>query len=130
MIQKINAYDDSLPWGSHAYYVATRYKELSLISQQMGTKVFYVELAAGGRILPHSQKEAQLLFCIEGTGTFWLNDAETTLRAGDMLYVPAEAVQGAVNEGEGRLRLLVSRAPEEGGLEMRDLLRRWWAGKQ
>ena len=126
MIQKINAYDDALPWQTHAYHLATRYKELSLMNQVIGAKLFYVEIAAGGRILPHSQKHAELLFCIEGTGSFSLNQADTPLRAGDMLQIPPNAVQGVVNQGDRLLRLLLIRAPEEARVELKEWLKMWW----
>jgi mannose-6-phosphate isomerase-like protein (cupin superfamily) len=126
MNTKINTHDDKLPWQSLAYYVAARYKELSDISQMIGTQAFYVEIAAGGRILPHSLARPELLFCIEGSGTFSLDDSHSPLEAGDTLYVPRESVRGITNDGESLLRLLAIRPIEEAKVELKDLWRMLW----
>ncbi len=126
MNTKINAHDDSLPWQSLAYYVGARYKALSDISQMIGTQAFYIEITAGGRILHHSLARPEFLFCIEGSGTFSLDDSHSPLEAGDTLYVPHERVRAITNDGESVLRLLAIRPIEEVKLEFKDLWRMLW----
>lgn len=126
MNTKINAHDDNLPWQSLAYYVAARYKALSDVTQMIGTQAFYIEIAAGGRILHHSLARPELLFCIEGSGTFSLDDSPSPLEAGDTLYVPPERVRAITNDGEKTLRLLALRPIEEVKVELKDLWRMLW----
>jgi len=129
MIPKINVYDDGLAWQTHAYHLAARQKELTITNQALNGTLFLVEIAVGGRILPHSQPQSELLFCIEGTGRLSLSKAQTQLKRGDMLQLPAEVVRGIVNEGPQILRLLVIRTEvEEPQLELKEWVRRWWGG--
>lgn len=125
MIVKTNLYAEGLPWQQEAYYLAARYRQVSLAGLRLEAATFlYIEVAAGGRILPHAQPEPEWLFCMEGSATFNLDEEETTLAAGDALLVPARAVQGLLNDGPAPLRLLLVRVasatpPPEVGLLLR-----------
>ena len=48
---------------------------------------------------------------LDGTVTFWLDDAEMAGRAGDFLLVPRGASHTFGNQGDGPARLLVLHAP-------------------
>lgn len=129
MIPKINVYDDGLAWQTHAYHLTARQKKLTITNQALNGLVYLVEISVGGRILPHSQPQIELLFCIEGTGTLSLSKFDTQLKRGDMLQLPAEVVRGIVNEGQQALRLLVIRTEiQEPEVELKEWLRRWWGG--
>ena len=127
MIPKINVYEDGLAWQTRAYHLAARQKEVRLMNQALNGTLFFVEIAVGGRILPHSQPQTDLLFCIEGIGTLSLSKASTILKTGDMLQLPADIVRGIVNEGQQVLRLLVVRTEaEEEQVELKEWVRRWF----
>ncbi len=113
MIRKQNADERSLTWQSHAYHVSARFKVLEVGGMARTTRVLYVEVDVGGRILPHAQKQSQLLYCLEGAGIFSLDGEETELRKGDSVAIPRQQVQGVRNQGDVPLRLLVIQAAEE-----------------
>ena len=54
---------------------------------------------------------SEAFFVLDGTVTFWLDDAELTGGAGDFLLVPRGASHTFGNQGEGSARLLVLHAP-------------------
>jgi quercetin dioxygenase-like cupin family protein len=125
VIRKLNVEEPTVPWESYAYHLATRFKRLALEDLAPTMQALYVEVEVGGRILPHAQKHAELLFCIEGEGVFSLDEEETELRTGDSLVIRRGGVQGVRNEGETSLRLLVIEATSEGAARggwLRELL--------
>ncbi len=113
MIRKQNVDERSVPWQSHAYHVSARFKTLEVGEMASAARVLYVEVEVGGRIIPHAQKQSELLYCLEGEGIFSLNGEETELRAGDSVAIPRQQVQGVRNQGDEPLRLLVIQAAEE-----------------
>ena len=113
MIRKQNVEERSIPWQSHAYHVWARFKVLETAGLPLAARVLYVEVEVGGRILPHAQKQSELLFCLEGEAIFSLDGEETELRAGDSVAIRREQVQGVRNQGNVPLRLLVIQAAEE-----------------
>lgn len=54
---------------------------------------------------------SEAFFVLDGTVTFWLEDAELTGGAGDFLLVPRGAAHTFGNQGERPARLLVLHAP-------------------
>ena len=54
---------------------------------------------------------SEAFFVLDGTVTFWLDDAELTGGAGDFLLVPRGASHTFGNQGDGPARLLVLHAP-------------------
>ncbi len=54
---------------------------------------------------------SEAFFVLEGTVTFWLEDAELTGGAGDFLLVPRGAAHTFGNQGDRPARLLVLHAP-------------------
>jgi mannose-6-phosphate isomerase-like protein (cupin superfamily) len=54
---------------------------------------------------------SEAFFVLDGTVTFWLDDAELTGGAGDFLLVPRGASHTFGNHGDGPARLLVLHAP-------------------
>lgn len=113
MIRKQNVDERSLPWQSHAYHISARFKTLEVAGLALTARVLYVEVEVGGRILPHAQKQSELLFCLEGEGIFSLDGEETELRAGDSVAIPRQQVQGVRNQSDEPLRLLVIQTVEE-----------------
>jgi mannose-6-phosphate isomerase-like protein (cupin superfamily) len=106
MSAKSNAFDPSLPWQSAAYYIAARHRELAGATLLQTPQVRYIEVEAGGRILPHAHGQPELYFCIDGHGVFTRNKESVPLEAGDYLLVPPGCIQGLDNTGKHPLRLL------------------------
>jgi mannose-6-phosphate isomerase-like protein (cupin superfamily) len=106
MRSKANAYDPSLPWQSAAYYIAARHRELAGSTLLQTPQVRYIEVEAGGRILPHAHGQPELYFCIDGHGAFTRNQESIPVEAGDYHLVPPGCIQGVDNAGELPLRLL------------------------
>ncbi len=123
MIQKFNAFDDSLPWRSSAYHVAARYKELE---SGAGLRIHYVEVEVGGRILPHAPKRTEFFFILDGEGSVSLDAEESPCHAGDCFLAPSDRVRGVVNKGTSPLRLLLIQPHDQswGLLSAIPLLRR------
>lgn len=130
MIAKRNLFAEGLPWQQEAYYLAARYRQVDLAGLNLEAATFlYIEVAAGGRVLPHAQPWPEWLFCIEGSASFTLDEQESDLSTGDTLLVPAHAIQGLLNDSAAPCRLLLIRVasatlPPEAGLLMRLLKRR------
>ncbi|MGH2541973.1 MAG: cupin domain-containing protein [Ardenticatenaceae bacterium] len=123
MISKRNVNDEDVPWRSGAYHVAARYRELAVGA---GGRIQYVEVEVGGRILPHAPKQEQVWFCLDGEGSFIVDNEETTCRSGDCLAAPRNSVRGVVNQGTAPLRLLIVQARGNGWnpLSLLSLVRR------
>ncbi|MBA3534490.1 MAG: cupin domain-containing protein [Ardenticatenales bacterium] len=113
MIPKANARESTLPWQSDAYHVAARYKELDTLWEGEGVQVQYVEVEAGGRILPHTRKTTELLYCLTGEGRFTLDKEEIAISSGDCFVAPRHRVQGVSNQGGAPLHLLIIQLPDE-----------------
>lgn len=128
VIRKLNVAEPAVSWESYAYHLATRFKRLELDELTPTLQALYVEVEAGGRILPHAQKRSELLFCIEGAGIFSLDEEETALGAGDSIVIRRGGVQGVRNQGDAPLRLLIVEATEgeaaSGSVWLRWLARR------
>jgi mannose-6-phosphate isomerase-like protein (cupin superfamily) len=113
MIPKSNASDSDLPWQSSAYHVAARYKALDTRWEAEGIQVQFVEIEAGGRILPHAQKTTEVLYCLAGEGHFSLDTEEVAISSGDCIVAPRRQVQGISNRGNVALQLLIIQLPDE-----------------
>jgi mannose-6-phosphate isomerase-like protein (cupin superfamily) len=68
---------------------------------------------AGARTPPPHRHDtcSEAFFVLDGTVTFWLDDAELTGGAGDFLLVPRGASHTFGNQGDQPARLLVLHAP-------------------
>lgn len=113
-------------WGTSPHHVATRFKDLGTEGATDGVKTLYVEIAPGGRIMPHAHG-AEVFFVLEGHGRFSVGSKEAAIRSGDRIIVPRGRVQAVINEGEGPLRLLAIQPPSGPryfGAKFIDLLRR------
>lgn len=113
-------------WGISPHHVATRFKDLGTEGATDGVKVLYVEIAPGGRIMPHAHG-AEVFFVLEGEGRFTVGSEEAPIGPGDRIIVPRDRVQSVVNVGESPLRLLAIQPPSGARyfwLKFLDLLRR------
>jgi quercetin dioxygenase-like cupin family protein len=68
--------------------------------QLMSVEVFFKAGAVG---YEHRHVHEQICYCLAGEFTFTIEGDETTLRAGDSVFVPSSALHGAVCLVEGRL---------------------------
>jgi mannose-6-phosphate isomerase-like protein (cupin superfamily) len=71
---------------------------------------------------------SEAFFVLDGTITFWLDDAEVTGGAGDFLLVPRGAAHTFGNQGTEPARLLVLHAPAMDGY-FSELHRLWASGQ-
>ena len=55
----------------------------------------------------------QVLVFVEGTGTAKIGDTETSVRAGDLSFVPSGVFHNFVNTGDGPLKLYTLYSPPE-----------------
>jgi quercetin dioxygenase-like cupin family protein len=61
---------------------------------------------------PHDHVDQdKFYYVMEGNGRFQLGDEQRTASTGEVVWAPAGMVHGVVNEGNGRLTLLVGIAP-------------------
>lgn len=61
---------------------------------------------------PHTHDDQdKFYYVVEGSGRFWLGEAQVTAVAGEVVWAPAGLLHGVKNEGDGRLTLLVGIAP-------------------
>lgn len=104
----VNVHSDDLEWETASYHVASRYKNLETEQIVDGIRMFFVEVAPGGRVMLHAH-EAEALFVLAGKGVFTLGREEVAIAAGDRIVVPRDYVQGVVNTGNEPLRLLAAR---------------------
>lgn len=113
-------------WGISPHHVATRFKDLGTEGATDGVKTLYIEIAPGGRIMPHAHG-AEVLFVLEGQGRFSIGSEEAAIQPGDRIIVPRGRVQAVINEGATPLRLLAVQPPGGAkyfGAKFIDLLRR------
>lgn len=125
-VDVVNVYSDDLTWETASYHIASRYKNLGTEHTVDGIRMFYVEVAPGGRVMLHAH-EAEVVFVLEGEGVFTLGGDDVTIAPGDRIVVPRDYVQGVVNTGDTRLCLLAAR--QTSGirfywLKLRDVIRR------
>ena len=71
---------------------------------------------------------SEAFFVLDGTITFWLDDAEVTGGAGDFLLVPRGAAHTFGNQGTEPARLMVLHAPAMDGY-FSELHRLWASGQ-
>jgi len=71
---------------------------------------------------------SEAFFVLDGTITFWLDDAEVTGGAGDFLLVPRGAAHTFGNQGTEPARLMVLHAPAMDGY-FSELHRLWSSGQ-
>lgn len=61
---------------------------------------------------PHDHVDQdKFYYVMEGNGRFQLGNEQRTASTGEVVWAPAGMVHGVVNEGNGRLTLLVGIAP-------------------
>jgi len=61
---------------------------------------------------PHDHTDQdKFYYVMEGNGRFQLGNEQRTASTGEVVWAPAGLVHGVVNEGNGRLTLLVGIAP-------------------
>ncbi len=69
-------------------------------------------LEPGQAQAPHDHAgQDKFYYVVEGVGRFQVGDEHATARPGGVVWAPAGVVHGVVNEGDGRLTLLVGIAP-------------------
>lgn len=104
----VNVFSDDLEWETASYHIASRYKNLETEQIVDGIRMFFVEVAPGGRVMLHAH-EAEVLFVLGGEGVFTLGRDKVGIARGDRIVVPQDYVQGVVNTGSEPLRLLAAR---------------------
>lgn len=127
-IDVVNVYSDDLDWETASYHIASRYKNLQTARTADGLRMFFVEVAPGGRVMLHAH-DAEVFFVLAGEGVFTLERDDVAIAPGDRIIVPRDYVQGIVNTGSEPLRLLAAR--QTTGLrflvlKLRELLRRFF----
>jgi len=68
----------------------------------MGT----LELPPGSCLEAHHHAPLEAYYITEGSGTLWLGDEPRAVRAGDVVYIPGDAVHGVRNTGGEVLKLV------------------------
>ncbi|MEA2573484.1 MAG: hypothetical protein QOH93_782 [Chloroflexia bacterium] len=59
----------------------------------------HVLLKPGGRSLPHRLRGSEVYYFLQGSGTMYVDEESSEVRAGQVLYVPPGATQHLENRG-------------------------------
>lgn len=66
-----------------------------------GLSMGVLELPPGSELRPHHHRSKELYYVTVGTGEVLIAGEWRTVRAGDVVFHPGDAVHGARNRGEG-----------------------------
>jgi quercetin dioxygenase-like cupin family protein len=70
------------------------------------TATVWIQMAPGGEVAEHTDTAEELLYIVEGDVEASVGDETGTLRAGDLVVVPALAPHSFRNRGDGEARIL------------------------
>ena len=60
----------------------------------------WVDVAPGGRQIPHHHPEVQIYIIVAGRGRMRMGDEWKEVEAGELIHVPSEAMHGIENTGD------------------------------
>jgi mannose-6-phosphate isomerase-like protein (cupin superfamily) len=73
--------------------------------------VTWVDVAPGGRQIPHNHPELQVYVIVAGSGRMLVGDEQKDLSAGELVYVPSGVMHGIENIGEHTLSYVSAANP-------------------
>ena len=73
--------------------------------------VTWVDVAPGGRQIPHHHPEVQIYVIVKGRGTMRVGKIEREVTAGELIYVPSGEVHGITNSGDTLLSYVSAATP-------------------
>lgn len=98
-------------WGS--IYIYTDDSTSTYGTESMLTAV--LEFIPGKQLQPpHQHANEEFMFIIEGSGTWFLNGKESTLRKGDLMYAKPWDMHGISNTGTDTLKFFVVKWENKG----------------
>ena len=71
----------------------------------------WVDVAPGGRQIPHNHPEVQIYIIINGRGRMLVGEEKKEVSAGELVYVPSGLMHGIENIGEGTLSYVSAATP-------------------
>lgn len=72
----------------------------------------YASLPAGKSSLPHQLGSSEVYFILQGRGIVCIEEEQSEVRAGSMVFIPANATQYVKNTGTEVLKFLCIVSPE------------------
>ena len=71
----------------------------------------WVEVAPGGRQIPHHHPEVQIYIIVAGHGRMWVGGESKEVSAGELIHVPSGSQHGIENTGNDMLEVLICTSP-------------------
>jgi mannose-6-phosphate isomerase-like protein (cupin superfamily) len=73
--------------------------------------VTWVDVAVGGRQIPHNHPEVQVYVIVAGSGRMLVGEEQKEVRAGELIYVPSGFIHGIENIGDTTLTYISAATP-------------------
>jgi mannose-6-phosphate isomerase-like protein (cupin superfamily) len=73
--------------------------------------VTWVEVAPGGRQIPHNHPEVQVYVIVAGKGRMLVGEEQKEVSAGELVHVPSGSMHGIENIGESTLTYISAANP-------------------
>lgn len=73
--------------------------------------VTWVDVAPGGRQVPHNHPEVQIYVIVAGKGRMFVGDEQKEVSAGELVYVPSGLMHGIENISDGTLSYISAANP-------------------